>query len=171
MLAMIELPWNCDEKFKAAPELYKQMLPRLRECFPDQTFKDDPTERMYVHGTRLVDLNEAAPLLIAFGIDVVVKRFKGAYWIGDRPNGEKHAEAAALGSRITNVSVSISDVGLTAMDEVKVVEDACTDALQVDLDNGWRIIAVCPPEAQRRPDYVMGRTPIMRETKGKGKEL
>lgn len=40
--------------------------------------------------------------------------------------------------------------------KVQVREDYCTDALQNDLDEGWRIIAVCP-QASRRPDYILGK--------------
>lgn len=28
----------------------------------------------------------------------------------------------------------------------------------VELDAGWRILAVCPQPDQRRPDYILGRT-------------
>ena len=43
------------------------------------------------------------------------------------------------------------------IDEVQVLTDCCTEALQGELDDGWRILAVCPPNAQRRPDYVLGK--------------
>ena len=45
---------------------------------------------------------------------------------------------------------------LLNVDETRLMEDACTNALQENLDNGWRILAVCP-QPQRRPDYVLGR--------------
>ena len=45
---------------------------------------------------------------------------------------------------------------LLNVDETLLMEDACTDALQENLNNGWRILAVCP-QPQRRPDYVLGR--------------
>jgi hypothetical protein len=45
---------------------------------------------------------------------------------------------------------------LLNVDETLLMEDACTNALQENLDNGWRILAVCP-QPQRRPDYVLGR--------------
>lgn len=45
---------------------------------------------------------------------------------------------------------------LLNVDETLLMEDACTNALQENLDNGWRIIAVCP-QPQRRPDYILGR--------------
>ena len=36
-------------------------------------------------------------------------------------------------------------------------EDVCTDVLQQELNNGWRIIAICVQADQRRPDYILGR--------------
>jgi hypothetical protein len=55
------------------------------------------------------------------------------------------------------LQVVIPSLGMLLIDEVTVVTDYCTDSLQRDLDDGWRILAVCPQEA-RRPDYVLGRT-------------
>jgi hypothetical protein len=40
---------------------------------------------------------------------------------------------------------------------VEVREDCCTEALQDDLNEGWRIVAVIPRAGQRRPDYVLGK--------------
>ncbi|MCB5201706.1 hypothetical protein LH464_04335 [Neorhizobium sp. T786] len=54
-------------------------------------------------------------------------------------------------------NVTLPDVGLLLIDEVKWLDDACTEELQRNLDDGWRILAVCPPNAQRRPDYILGR--------------
>lgn len=55
------------------------------------------------------------------------------------------------------VQIAIPDLGLLVIDEVEILDDACTDQLQESLDNGWRILAVCPPNAQRRPDFILGR--------------
>lgn len=54
------------------------------------------------------------------------------------------------------VHIAIPDIGLLKMRAVTVKEDFCTDALQDLLDEGWRILAVCPPNAARRPDYILG---------------
>lgn len=45
---------------------------------------------------------------------------------------------------------------LLGISRVMIAEDCCTDTLQTLLDEGWRLIAICPQEA-RRPDYVLGR--------------
>lgn len=55
------------------------------------------------------------------------------------------------------VQVHIPDVGLLLIDEVDYMDDACTSQLQDCLNEGWRILAVCPPNAKRRPDYILGR--------------
>ena len=46
---------------------------------------------------------------------------------------------------------------LLAVDAVKVEKDFCTDALQHELNSGWRILAICVQPDQRRPDYVLGK--------------
>lgn len=55
------------------------------------------------------------------------------------------------------VGVHISDLGLLGVRFVKVLVDECTDELQGYLDDGWRILAVCPQPNSRRPDYIIGR--------------
>lgn len=55
------------------------------------------------------------------------------------------------------VQITIPDMALMYIKEVTWLEDACTDDLQAHLDDGWRLLAVCPPNAQRRPDYILGR--------------
>lgn len=56
------------------------------------------------------------------------------------------------------VNVHVPGLGLLLIDEVKIEEDYCTERLQHDIDDGWRIIAACPQPDRRRPDYVLGRT-------------
>jgi hypothetical protein len=53
--------------------------------------------------------------------------------------------------------VHVPGLGLLLIDEVQCIEDACTDALQSHLDEGWRIVACCPQPDSRRPDYIIGR--------------
>lgn len=55
------------------------------------------------------------------------------------------------------VQIAIPDLALLSINEVTYLEDACTDQVQEHLDEGWRMLAVCPPNAQRRPDYIFGR--------------
>lgn len=46
---------------------------------------------------------------------------------------------------------------LAMYNDVLLLEDSCTDALQSALVQGWRIIAACPQPDKRRPDYILGR--------------
>lgn len=46
---------------------------------------------------------------------------------------------------------------LAMYNDMMLLDDACTDALQDSLNQGWRIIAACPQPDQRRPDYILGR--------------
>lgn len=55
------------------------------------------------------------------------------------------------------VQVVVPGPALSTYDEVQVMDNCCTDALQTELDQGWRILAICVQPDQRRPDYVMGR--------------
>lgn len=54
--------------------------------------------------------------------------------------------------------VHLPGIGLLAINDVKLLEDCCTDALQKHLEDGWRIIAACPQTNQRRPDYILGKS-------------
>lgn len=64
------------------------------------------------------------------------------------------AKACAAGAA---VQISLPNIGLLSIDEVDHLDNACTDELQSYLKDGWRILAVCPQNAQRRPDYIIGR--------------
>jgi hypothetical protein len=73
------------------------------------------------------------------------------------------AALAAFGQRNTTVvnercQVAVAGLGLLTVDEVVNHNDMCTEALQKELDEGWRILAVCVQPDQRRPDYILGRT-------------
>lgn len=103
---------------------------------------------MWQSDNLLIDLETDGPRLIALGITFEVKNFKGT-----RPL----SAVLPTGCPVT-VHVQIPHIGLLAMDEVSVEENCCTDMLQRRLDEGWRILCVCPPNAARRPDYILGRT-------------
>ena len=66
--------------------------------------------------------------------------------------------------------VHISNMGILNINEVGIIENACTDSLQSELDKGWRILAAMPQPDQRRYDYVLGRYNPDREI-GKSKAV
>ena len=57
----------------------------------------------------------------------------------------------------THCEVHMPGQALSMYNDILLLEDVCSDALQTSLNNGWRIIAACPQADQRRPDYVLGR--------------
>lgn len=57
----------------------------------------------------------------------------------------------------TVVSVHVPNFSLLQFNEVDVLEDFCTDALQKKLNEGWRMLCICPPLNERRPTYIIGR--------------
>jgi len=54
--------------------------------------------------------------------------------------------------------VHISNLGLLSINQLGFATDKCTEELQGLVNQGWRILAICPQPDQRRPDYVLGRS-------------
>lgn len=54
-------------------------------------------------------------------------------------------------------NVHVPNNTMLRFDEVIFIEDACTVGIQEHLNEGYRIIAVCPQPDQRRPDYILGK--------------
>jgi len=55
------------------------------------------------------------------------------------------------------VKVHVGGGLIVTYNELCLKNNCCTDELQTELNNGWRIIAVCVQPDQRRPDYILGR--------------
>jgi len=53
--------------------------------------------------------------------------------------------------------VHVPNFGMLNINQVGFKTDVCTQDLQGLMNQGWRILAVCPQPDQRRPDYIMGR--------------
>lgn len=66
-------------------------------------------------------------------------------------------QAAGGNEYNTKCEVHMPGQALSLYNDMLLLEDACTDALQDNLNKGWRIIAACPQANQRRPDYILGR--------------
>lgn len=95
----------------------------------------------------VIDLDTDGPRLASVGVSFTVKSFKGSLPLQSiLPDGKSYV-----------VHVHIPNIGLLTVDEVMVEEDCCTDNLQRRLNEGWRILCVCPPNSVRRPDYILGR--------------
>jgi hypothetical protein len=46
---------------------------------------------------------------------------------------------------------------LMTVNDLKLLENSCTDVIQENLNHGWRIVACCVQPDGRRPDYILGR--------------
>lgn len=87
------------------------------------------------------------------GFELEVSRIKGVRYPLHPSNGLREA---LNGHPPTVLNVSVSNAGLYDMRTVHYEEDCCTDRLQGFLDDGWRLLAVCPPNDARRPTYILG---------------
>lgn len=128
------------------------------------SYQDLPAEKPankwgYDFGSFTITYREADELA-ALGLDIHIKpmgsnmliklqdRMRDYY--GDITPADLNSGAA--------VQIHIPDFSLMTITEVDYIEDACTDEVQRRLDDGWKLLAVCPPNAQRRPDYIFGRS-------------
>lgn len=110
----------------------------------------------------MADLSELQPLLSKYGLSVELKPLRNNYMVSLKDTIKRLELDFKMLKQDLDVNgalvqVHVPNIGLIAMNEVQVLEDACTDRLQRELDEGWSLLAVCPPNAQRRPDYVLGR--------------
>jgi hypothetical protein len=55
------------------------------------------------------------------------------------------------------VNVAVPSNNLMGIRQIQVYIDFCTEELQIKLNEGWAILAICPQPDQRRPDYIMGK--------------
>ena len=143
MIVRIRLDWDSSNKVDHLT--YEELCEICDACSKD---KPEPTDHRYFGLDHVVDLARAVATLDKFGLKYEVRPFKQNYL--------QHIPAAQAAGSIINVH--IPNIGLLAINEVTVQNDCCTDHLQEMLNEGWRIIAVCPPNSVRRPDYVLGRT-------------
>lgn len=92
---------------------------------------------------------EEVQALSDLGVSVTIKKIRGAIAL----------EQVIPQGKVT-VHVQVPHIGLFAVNEVYLEENCCTDRLQQRLDEGWHLLCVCPPNAARRPDYILGRTKV-----------
>lgn len=92
---------------------------------------------------------ELVDKLVALGAQPQLGRVKGVSYA---------APASPAASAVNNSTtvISVANHNLFEVTKVTWLENACTEELQRMLDAGWRILAVCPSNDARRPDYVLG---------------
>jgi hypothetical protein len=151
MLARVTLGWNAGDVVK---KLSREDYNTLREAVFTLNLPNWPEDK------------EESPYWGSYGNDIIVDlstdaswlaRFKIPHEVKELKNTYKAAAKSPEGS-VTNINIALPNIGLLVIDEVTWMNDACTEDLQAKLDSGWRILAICPPNGTRRPDYILGRT-------------
>lgn len=146
MIARIEFDYTSRPKFVDLSQS-REMYSILRAMIPDAPDEERRSEQYAWPNEAVIELETDGRWLTEHGCEFKIKNFKGTVPL----------TAIAPGGAVHNVYVQVPHVGLLSIDEVEVCEDYCTDNLQRKLNEGWRIICVCPPNAARRPDYILGR--------------
>lgn len=148
MIARVKFDYNAADRFLNLSNS-SEIFEKLKAMFPEGPQDEEARLKSYnwPHEA-LIDLETDGRWLTDQGFEYAIKNFKGTMPLKTAmPSGE-----------MVTVYVQVPHVGLLAIDEVEVCEDYCTDQLQRKLNEGWRILCVCPPNAARRPDYILGRT-------------
>lgn len=147
--------YSWDDKWKSmTDEQYRD----LAEAIPML----DPEKKPEYPGTVVVD-DDGLRAMAKYGLQITLDEEgqKGCMFVKLQDKlealGLKCADLSQAVAANAAVQIAIPDLGLMTIQTVEVLENCCTDVLQGHLDKGWRILAVCPPNAQRRPDYVLGR--------------
>lgn len=136
--------WKLEALAKEYPDDYL----KLREHYPQMgSLEDALAKKTYTTIDIFTnDLNELPDSIIRSAEFDAVRPLRFA------PKGVKDVETAIQASQI-----HLPGNELLKIRQTKVLTDLCTDTLNDELQNGWRIIAVCIQPDQRRPDYVLGR--------------
>lgn len=116
----------------------------LKGAIPKMTFSEDGFPSFW--GKEILTLDDAVPLLRKELIKVT-----------DVHRTSERIPTLAQNPTTQIINIVAKSLPVTSVNRVKVLEDCCTDTLQEHLDKDWRIVAVCPQEGRRRPDYVIGR--------------
>lgn len=154
MLLEVELDcweWrSIDWQTRMAGALGRPIIYRPRPA--EQDSKD--IER-YDRGERVIDYTSQTQLVPLDIINELMPcRLIGVHGI---PGAVAKLEQRVEPVMNERVKVVVPGPALLLYDAVQVLHDACTDHLQSQLYEGWRILAICVQPDQRRPDYVLGR--------------
>lgn len=123
----------------------------------------DPEKKPEYPGAVIVD-DDGLRAMAKYGLQITLdeENTKGCMLVKLQDKlealGLKYADLSQAVAANAAVQIAIPDLGLMTIQTVTVLDDCCTDRLQEFLNEGWRILAVCPPNAKRRPDYVLGRS-------------
>jgi hypothetical protein len=117
---------------------------RLRDLLPEDRSTFDADKFPYFNDY-IIDAEEATAWTEIADVEVHMSRISGVATPTVNPAQSVY-------------NISVANIGLMQVERVRVEEDCCTDKLQGFLDDGWRLIAVCPPNDARRPSYILGHS-------------
>jgi hypothetical protein len=141
--------------WKYKPEEHQAQLTVINDLFPGLV---ENSQNQVV-----VDLDLVAVPLSEAGVSYTIKPLKHSMFastIGEKIKNLEHSHEILKGMIFDKgvvAQIHIPNAALFDVNEVDVLEDGCTYELQRLLDEGWRLLCVCPPNSQRRPDYIIGR--------------
>ena len=140
-VAKVEIEFSNRKDVLSSPE---DKLSILRELFIN--FPSELQDTWSIPSELFIDFADI-PKVVALGIGLVVTKIKGTVEV----------DQYRLGEVTHPIQVHVPNIGLFYIKDVIVEEDCCTLDLQKRLDSGWHILCVCPPNSQRRPDYILRR--------------
>lgn len=153
MILLVKLDYNCAQVVKA---LSREDYMRLRDLVPTLQLPDWPEGKneysagWYKYGETVCVTASDLPILDQYKLKYTVERVKNSF--------ARTGPATDPGATYNTYNFALPNIGLLTIDEVTWRDDCCTEEIQNLLEDGWRIIAVCPPNGARRPDYILGRT-------------
>lgn len=139
---------------KISPDQYK----KLRELLPDL---DENIFEVRQWHSYVADITSIIDIVPTIRIIRKIKTNNSNLELYNFLSKAEHTldDLKALNSQLFNKKLEVHMPGnsLLEISNVIVVENACTEAIDQKLQDGWRILAVCPQPDQRRPDYIMGK--------------
>lgn len=149
-IAKCELSYQCRDQIK---KLDREVYDALRARLPELSIPEWEKRDSFWSGSDVVLCDEDITYITSLGLEVTVHKVRG---LGYGVHGWSPTHGGPQGN--VTYQVSVSGVGLLQVACLELMEDACTDEINRMLHDGWRIVAVCPPNDARRPTYIMGHT-------------
>jgi len=147
-----------EDEFLKEQQKYKDLGFELTKYNPDSTY-----QYMVENASSIVVLNKDQ--LVAYTIagismtDIkeIVTSVDVAEYLPKLADKNMPVGVANHNEYNTLCEVHMPGQALSMYNDMKLLEDSCSDVLQEALNEGWRIVAACPQPNQRRPDYILGR--------------
>ena len=156
MQPILEITWEWSAKFHpselpALQPYHENNNPvTLQKPTKDET-EDSPRQLDYGCRTFWMTAAEAEKFKKKFQVERVLPFCR-------TPANEIEFRQPELPPINTKCNVIVAGTTVTEVKQVTVKTDYCTDLLQTDLNEGWKILAICVQPDQRRPDYILGKT-------------